>query len=350
MREELKPWIALIAVVAVIGGIFFVFGVPSREGDKPLIDSLQKSIEIKNAEIAKMAEKIFELEQGTSLKKSEKHSLTISIQNLKKIAGNHFEVWAIEGEKKFSIANFNVNDKEEIINLAGYKQNTFFEEKDLSNVNSFEISIEPDNDFNPAQSETILFSGNLSGSNAFLKFAPVKPENISASFILSTPTNGFPPENPSSNEESGLWFVEDENVLQSSLNLPFAVNGWKYESWIYLVDIPVSLGKFVDSKKTDDFNGLSERLRQGFNAPGEDLLLNALSIGLTPNEFPVKLNRGDYLVKVSLEPEIDGKDLNGKQISQFVLFDSIIPLNADTYTNYSIEPSNNLPNGTITIN
>ncbi|MDO8538728.1 MAG: hypothetical protein Q7S21_07665 [archaeon] len=355
MKEELKPWIALVGIIVIISALFFVFGIPSRQGDKTLVDSLEKSIEIKNAEIVSASARLSEIEQQLNAINSEKHSLTISVQNLKPISEHHFEVWGImdlgddETIQKLSIATFNVNEKNEIINLAGYKHNSFFYKKDLSKIDSFEISIEQDNDFNPKQSEAIMLSGKLSGNNSTLSFTPLIGSNIFGSFILATPTNGFPPQNPSSNEDSGLWFVKADDTSKPSLNLPVAKDGWKYEAWIFLVNIPINLGKFSDASKADDYNGLSERMNQGFPAPGEDLLINALNIGLDVDELPVQLGRGDYLIKVSIEPEIDSKDTNEKEISQFLLFDEPIPLNAKSYTNYELEPVESLPSAQISL-
>ena len=348
MQEELKPWIALAAVIAIIGGMFYFFGIPSREGNTPLIESLQKTISLQQQQITALNQKVFSLEEELASLKSEKHSLTISLTNADKLEGHHYEIWAFEKDKKFSAGTFKVNEKGEATNFAGYRQNRLYSDRDLSKVTSFVIGIEPDSDPDPEPTDIVLLGGNVSGNTARLKFNAINADSISGSYILATPTNGSPPNNPSSLEDSGLWFVNDLNH-EASLNLPLAPIGWKYEAWVYLLEQPVSLGKFSSPKEADDFNGLSEILEQGYNAPGEDFLRNALSIGYNPNEFPIKLNRGDYFVKVSLEPVREGIDLNGKKISSIVFFSSLIPLKAPAHTTIELEKNPILPTGEIKI-
>src|SRR3989344_4907669 len=182
MQEELKPWIALAAVIAIIGGMFYFFGIPSREGNSPLVESLQKTISLQQQQITALNQKVSSLETELASLKSEKHSLTISLTNADKLEGHHYEIWAFEKDKKFSAGTFKVNEKGEATNFAGYRQNRLYSDRDLSKVTSFVIGIEPDSDPDPEPTDIVLLGGNVSGNTARLKFNAINADSISGSY------------------------------------------------------------------------------------------------------------------------------------------------------------------------
>jgi hypothetical protein len=122
------------------------------------------------------------------------------------------------------------------------------------------------------------------------------PENVdsaSASFYqLATPTDA-----DTSNERSGVWFMQNIEPPIQGLTLKYAPSGWLYEGWAWHNNTWLSTGKFASPGLSDDFSGYSNGPGPGY--PGEDFLTNPPS-GWT-------IEPGDSVL-LTLEPNPDPED------------------------------------------
>lgn len=145
------------------------------------------------------------------------------------------------------------------------------------------ISVEIENDPDPAQPGSRMMSGTLDGNRqALLLYSGTEgigydfsdPGVFSASFVIATPSD-----DDSTNETSGIWFADaplDQNP-GSGLHLPVLPEGWIYETWIapQSETVCISMGKFLDPDSLDE-NGAGPRgggnLPAGIQFPGEDFV------------------------------------------------------------------------------
>ena len=159
------------------------------------------------------------------------------------------------------------------------------------------ITIEPEDDPDPAPSDAHILAGDLVGGAAELSIghsAAIGTDfsQVAGSFLLGTPTT-----NATDDELSGVWFLSLPGSMPS-LDLPVLPSGWVYEGWAVIDGRPVTTGRFVDPTVADDFAGFSGP-DGGPDRPGEDFIINAPD-GLT---FPTNLV-GSTIV-ISVEPQND---------------------------------------------
>ncbi len=133
----------------------------------------------------------------------------------------------------------------------------------------------------------------------------------SASYILSTPTNG-----PLSNETSGLWYF-NTSTSQSTLDLPALNTNWMYETWVTVDDTTFSLGKFSDPLMAD-LSDLYSGPQAGYNAPGGDLLEGN-------NQFPPNLLGERAFISVEPVPDDDASAAFGIRLFSQDIVD-VIPV------------------------
>ncbi len=125
--------------------------------------------------------------------------------------------------------------------------------------------------------------------------------SASGSFSIYTPTDdlGFGDE---ANESLGLWFVDQADPRTSLLDLPALPRGWTYQGWIAAGgDVPVSLGRFQDSKDVDDdyatYPGRGE-LINGPISPGQDFVSSVIFPGIMPQD----LTEEPATIQITVEP------------------------------------------------
>ena len=257
--------------------------------------------------------------------------LALNISGLKDLgSAAKYEGWIIVNGTPKSTGKFTVDANGQL------SSNTFTVDKsDLDDAAKFVLTIEPEPDQNADPSDVHLIAGNFSNNQASLSVSDGAALNddfssASGTFVLATPTNGS-----SSNENSGIWFLDLSSGSPSvGLTLPTLPSGWKYEGWAVINGTPVTTGKFTSNSAIDESAPYSGTM-SGPPFPGEDFLNNAPS-GLT---FPTDLS-GDIAV-ITIEPDPDNdagpffmKPLTGN-----------IPSGAMDHTNYPL----NLNMGTFPV-
>ena len=266
-----------------------------------------------------------------------KKSIMLSFTGLEDLGDDFvYEGWLIVSGAPVSTGVFTVNVSGDL------SQSTFeLKESDVNNATSFVLSIEPEDDSDPAPSATKMMSGDFSGANASLTIAPVGDfMNAAGKYILATPTNGG-----ETNENSGIWFLDLATGSPTvGLNLPMLPDGWKYEGWVVMKGMPVTSGTFTNVAATDDNDPFSGSLAlpdvngmDGF-FPGEDYLINAPS-GL---DFPTDIAGGTAVISIEPYPDNSPNPFTLKPLVHN------IPMSAEDHTVYNMGQNLNFPTGTIT--
>lgn len=223
--------------------------------------------------------------------------LLLSADGLPSLDDFHvYEGWLIVNQTPVSTGRFNVTESGEL------DQTSFtVDADDLNNASSFIISIEPQPDNDEGPTDVHILAGSFIGSSATLSIGHESAigtgfSSVAGKYILATPTN-----DENTNELSGIWWLVPGEPNAPSLQLPELNDGWIYEGWVVINNIPVSTGKFSETNAAD----MSARYSATLPAPefpGEDFLRNAPS-GLT---FPTDLS-GETAV-ISVEPDPDNSD------------------------------------------
>jgi Anti-sigma-K factor rskA, C-terminal len=262
--------------------------------------------------------------------------LTLNITGLSDLGPDfRYEGWIIVNGNPVSTGTFSVDGS------GNLSATSFSVDKDqMSNATDFVLTIEPFPDADPAPSSTHILAGSFSGSSASVSVADTKAlgDNFNAAagtYILATPTDGA-----SSNEKSGLWFLDLSGAMPAAgLTLPVLPNGWEYEGWAVIGGVPVTTGKFTDPAIADEGAPFSGAMA-GPPFPGEDFLMNAPA-GMT---FPTDLSGGKAVI--TIEPSPDNSAAPFGSLKPLV---ADIPAAATDHTNYDL--TNNaagFPSGTVT--
>jgi hypothetical protein len=215
--------------------------------------------------------------------------------------GFHYEGWAIIGGTPMSTGRFNVDAGGQLVTVTGapIAGGEFQTGLDLGAATAIVITVEPNNDSDPAPAATKIAAGDVNNGVATLTVAHSAAlgntfTSATGTYILATPTDG-----PNSNERSGVWFLDASSSSPTAgLSLPTLPAGWRYEGWAVINGMPVTTGTFRTATGADmaaPFSGS----QSGPPFPGEDFLRNAPA-GLS---FPVDL-RNDMVV-ITIEPDPD---------------------------------------------
>lgn len=259
--------------------------------------------------------------------------LTLNISGLGNLGTDfEYEGWIIVSGSPVSTGKFTVDD------MGNLSQTTFsVDSMDLSQAVKFVLTIEPNPDPDPAPSSTHILAGDFNANTANVSIgdpAAFGDDFMSSTgyYLLATPTD-----NDSTDERSGLWFI---NMGMAGLTLPTLPAGWSYEGWAVIQGIPVTTGKFTAVDMAD-----SSAPYSGPNAgppfPGEDFVMNA-PMGLT---FPTDLRNGKAVVTIEPDPD--------NSASPFFLKPLVaqIPDTAVDHTPYMMmNNSSTFPSGTATRN
>ncbi|UCC78837.1 MAG: anti-sigma factor [Candidatus Zixiibacteriota bacterium] len=221
--------------------------------------------------------------------------LTLNLTGLENLGSDYaYEGWILVGGSPVSTGVFTVDDNGDL------SASTFeLPLTDLQAATKFILTIEPSPDSDPSPASTHYLAGDFSQGNASLSVgdAAALGDDFTAStgtYILATPTN-----NPSSDENSGIWFLDlsSGNPAQG-LFLPTLPDGWKYEGWAVIDGTPVTTGTFLSATVGDDSAPYSGP-ENGPEFPGEDFLVNAPA-GLT---FPTDLAGGAAVISIEPDPD-----------------------------------------------
>jgi hypothetical protein len=259
--------------------------------------------------------------------------------------GYHYEGWAIVDGEPVSTGKFNVNEDGELVGVDQEVSaiSEFTTGTDLSQATAIEVTIEPPGDSDESPSSVKFLSGGVEGDPYFSADLTVNSAaalgddftGASGTFILATPTD-----DDEGNETSGIWFIDlSGGDPGPGLQLPELSEGFEYEGWVIIDDVPVSTGKFRDLAAADSGDPYSGP-NPGQPFPGEDFLENAPE-GLT---FPADI-QGKQVV-ISIEPVPDNSP------DPFVLKPLIgeIPESAESQFNYALDnQAAGFPGGVVDI-
>jgi len=168
------------------------------------------------------------------------------------------------------------------------------EVSDLTQVNTYVLTIEPVPDADPGPSHVHILGGDFSGSDAMLTAghgAALGDDFTSATapYILNAPSGGG-----SADYANGIWWLDPDAGPDPSADLPTLPAGWVYEGWVVGPSGPVSTGRFVMASGSDsDAGGISAGPHATPPFPGQDFI--------TPT---FELTDG-YTAVISIEPEPD---------------------------------------------
>ncbi|PHS64918.1 MAG: hypothetical protein COB12_07465 [Flavobacterium sp.] len=263
-------------------------------------------------------------------------NLTLNISGLDELGSDFvFEGWIIVDGSPVSTGTFTSVD---------FPQTFSVDQTQLNNSTKFVLTIEPAVDNDPAPSATKYLVGDFNGTSADLTTGVIGDfSNISGKYILATPTNGM-----STNENSGIWFLDLPNGTPpplTGLTLPELPDGWKYEGWAVIDGVPVTTGKFTNVNATDEFDGFSgpdplgsPNGEDGF-FPGEDFLVNAPD-GVT---FPTDLAGKTAVISIEPSPDDNAGPFTLKPLV------GAIPEDAIDHNTYNMGQNlSSLPTGTVT--
>jgi hypothetical protein len=242
--------------------------------------------------------------------------------------GFHYEGWAIIGGAPVSTGKFNIGTSGQIVTVAGapIANGEFRTGRALGAATAIVITVEPNNDSDPAPAATKIAAGDVAGGAATLTVGHGAAlgntfTSATGTYILATPTDG-----PNSNERSGLWFLDASSGSPAAgLSLPALPAGWRYEGWAVINGMPVTTGTFRTATGADmaaPFSGP----QSGPPFPGEDFLRSAPT-GLS---FPVDLRNA--VVVITIEPDPDDSPM------PFVLkpLSGTVPGTAMDHVNFSL--------------
>ncbi len=217
-------------------------------------------------------------------------TLTMEVVGLETLTNNAtYEGWIIVEGEPVSTGKFTSTSNTQ----------TFVVNADqLNRATSFVLSVEPPNDSDPGPSDAKLLSGNFNGTTAEVRVNAVVGDfsNASGKFIIASPTDAI-----TDNEQNGIWFMDPNGGSPiAGLTLPMLQQGWKYEGWVIINNVPVSTGTFSSFTGVDDSSPYSGN-QPSPDFPGEDFLNNAPSTLTFPQDGDV---RGKTAV-ISVEPNPD---------------------------------------------
>ena len=245
--------------------------------------------------------------------------------------GYHYEGWALIEGAPVSIGKFNVDASGVITDLDGIaiEDGLLNGGRDLRVASEFILTIEGPGDVDITPSETHYLGGTLDDGEAMLTIAggtqsfPDDFGEASGAYILATPTDG-----PESNETSGLWFLDlSSEPAGPGLVLPALPQGWVYEGWAVIDDVPVSTGRFVAADEPDFDDSFSGEMPAP-EVPGEDFLVEA------PTGWSFPLDLRSRVAVITIEPEPDDSP------APFALKPLVGPIPEDAATHHSFMMDN----------
>jgi hypothetical protein len=228
------------------------------------------------------------------------YRIRLQVSALEPLTGAFYELWVVRGDKKLSAGSFNVADDGSLVDGFGHEAR-FFSSRNPASADAIVVTIEPLPDGDPGPSGIAVLTGApRRNATAKLRF-PVSFADASGSFILATPTSAA-----TSDETSGVWFLDPAEGPGPSLDVPSLPEGWVFEGWGVTQSTPLSTGRFSSPSGPDDSAMFSGSLA-GPPFPGEDFLAN-LPAGVTS---PVDLADGSSMIVLTVEPHLGGIDPTG---------------------------------------
>jgi len=237
---------------------------------------------------------------ASTARESRSHAVTLLAKGLSPLAGSFYELWVIDGGRKFSAGSFNVDRSGRLVGRAGGSAR-LSSPIAAARADELAVTIEASPDRSRKPSGIVVLAGKVRGGRAALRF-PAALAAASGSYFLASPTDSVV-----TNEMAGIWFLrETAGGPSPSLKLPRLPAGWVYEGWGVTQGKPLSTGRFVSPRGADRTARFSGP-KPGPPFPGEDFLRN-LPGGVST---PVNLADGSSMVVITLEPDLNGVDPTG---------------------------------------
>ncbi len=222
-------------------------------------------------------------------------TITLNVQGLEDLGTDYaYEGWIIVNGSPVSAGIFTVDAN-------GVPSQTTFEldADDIANATTYVLTIEPSPDSDPSPSSTHIIAGDFTNTDAVLTVghdAALGDDFTAAagSYILATPTDG----GATTDENSGVWFLDPMAGPGAGLDLPTLPAGWAYEGWAVIDGTPVTTGTFLNVNESDAL-AIYSGSAGGPPFPGEDFLNNAPE-GLT---FPTDLSGSTIVISVEPVPD-----------------------------------------------
>ncbi len=188
-----------------------------------------------------------------------------------------------------------------------------------------------------------FLEGEIKNDRTVLAYVGAGLDEASGQYSLATPTDN----NALVNERSGIWFG-DVISNNSKLQLPQLPQGWIYEGWAIIDEKTLTTGRFRSSTTADNFSRFSSNDSASPSFPGEDFLQDP-PIGIFSDlAFPLDLAGAE--VMISIEPDVNGKDLVNDAPFPMTLFLSSIPNLAQAGVLYDLKLTPDLlPKSTVVV-
>ncbi|MFH1680131.1 MAG: hypothetical protein ABIH26_05730 [Candidatus Eisenbacteria bacterium] len=227
--------------------------------------------------------------------------LLLTATNLPRLpAGSYYEIWASFPDTLMSVGKFRYVNRRIVDVESGEEIPGFPSGCSLADASAIRISVE-NGSAGPEPSGSFLLAGSIAGGAATL--SPADPlalghayNETAVRYVLETPSTASP-----GDYRRGIWFFEVAGgETTSTLPIPDAPSGWKYEGWVYKVfgaPDTASTGSFVTPLGADADSAGPSAGSDGVVPPfpGQDFV-----------SFPIRnLDDGTYGVFLSLEPEDD---------------------------------------------
>ena len=243
-------------------------------------------------------------------------NLTVDLTGLDELGSNFvYEGWLIVDGKPVSTGTFT---------SVSFPQTYTVAINDLETATKFVLSIEPAGETGAAAlapAATKILAGDFSGNSANVTSTGIVGDfsNSWGKYILATPTDA-----DSTNEASGIWFLDNSNAppAVAGLSLPVLTDGWKYEGWVVLNGTPVSTGTFTmpigadDNASTSPYKGATGN---GPGFPGEDYVMGSAA-GV---DFPTDLKGATVVISVEPSPDNSSAPFTLKPLAHKVPADAM---------------------------
>ena len=217
-------------------------------------------------------------------------SLNVQLTGLENLgASSVYEGWLIVNGAPKSAGRFTVNDQ------GVMSHNSFaVASADIASATAYVLTIEPQNDTDPAPTKTHLLAGDFDAARTLATLSVGHAAALgtdftraAGKFFLATPTNP-------GTDDQGIWWIDPSSgSMQAGLSLPTLPAGWVYEGWVVVDGKPTTTGRFTSVTEADsDGAGPTKGTGPAPPFPGQDFI------------NPAKKLPGGMAV-ISIEPEPD---------------------------------------------
>jgi len=260
-------------------------------------------------------------------------SLNVQLTGLENLgASSVYEGWLIVNGAPKSAGRFMVNDQ------GVMSQNSFaVGSADIASATAYVLTIEPQNDTDPAPTKTHLLAGDFDAARTLATLSVGHAAalgtdftNAAGKFFLATPTN------PGTDDQGIWWINPSSGSMQAGLSLPTLPAGWVYEGWVVVDGKPTTTGRFTSVTAADgDGAGPAKGAGAAPPFPGQDFINPAK-----------KLPGGMAVISIEPEPDNSAAPFLLKPLLTNPISNATGPSNLQTMVNQASKVN---PKGTVSI-